>query len=621
MNQYSIWTYIVIGFVLLICTLYALPNIYGEDPAVQISPPYAREVDMDQAAKDRVDNALIAADVSYRSAELNSERLLLRFDNTNDQLKAYSVLVDALDDDFVVAQNLAPATPSWLRSIGGQPMYLGLDLRGGVHFLMQIDMAKALEQDEERYVNEFRTLFRENTLRYRGISRTTQDGVRTVFIDAAVRDQARDLVNEIYQDFEITTRDEGDQYILSVKFTDEAIETAKRDAIEQNLTALRNRVNELGVAEPIIQQQGMDRIVVQLPGVQDTARAKEILGSTATLEFRMVYGDHNDLQEAQRTGRAPVNARLYQSRSSGPVLLQRRVIVTGDQINDAAATIDQRSGSPATVVRLNSQGARRMFDTTRENVGSPMAVVFIEYETEIRVVDGEETIVSRPVEEVINVATIQEPFGRNFQITGLTSSEARNLSLLLKAGALKAPMQIIEERTIGPSLGQESVDMGFISVMLGFGMVMIFMFMRYNLFGLIANVALIFNMIILISLLSLLQATLTLPGIAGIVLTLGMAVDANVLIFERIREEIANGNSPQASITAGYGRAFWTIFDANITTLIAAVFLFGFGTGPIKGFAVTLSLGIVSSMFTAILVSRGIVNYFYGNRRLQSLPI
>jgi preprotein translocase subunit SecD len=415
--------------------------------------------------------------------------------------------------------------------------------------------------------------------------------------------------------------EQGENYQLRLSLTEEALKENRQQALEQNITTLRNRVNELGVAEPIIQRQGVDRIVVQLPGVQDTARAKEILGATATLEFRLTEGDFQDWAEAERSGRTPVNARLYQRRDGPPVLLKRRVIVTGDQINDAAATIDQNSGSPATVVRLNSKGAGRMLDTTRENVGKPMAVVFIEYKTETNMVNGELVKTRKKVEEVINVATIQEAFGRNFQITGLSSSEAHNLALLLRAGALKAPMEIIEERTIGPSLGQENINQGLISVLAAFALVMLFMAMRYKVFGLIANVALLLNVVILVALLSLLQATLTLPGIAGIVLTLGMAVDANVLIFERIREEIANGNSPQASITAGYSRAFTTIFDSNLTTLIAAVMLFGFGTGPIKGFAITLSLGIISSMFTAIMVSRGIVNYSYGNRRLKSLPV
>lgn len=622
MNHYPLWKYILIGVVVFICGLYALPNLFGEDPAVQISPPYARDIQVDDGLRDSVENKLKELGLHYSRVELSPERLLVRFDSTDQQLKAYSALAEAFPN-YVVAQNLASATPSWLTALGAQPMYLGLDLRGGVHFLMEVDMKTAVQQDEERYLNDFRTVFRENGLRYRGLNRLTtpQGGISISFADLETRNEARKLIANDYSELAITELEDGENFQLRLNFTEQALQENRRQAVEQNITTLRNRVNELGVAEPIIQRQGEDRIVVQLPGVQDTARAKEILGATATLEFRLTEGDMQDWAEAERTGRAPLNARLYQRRDGSAVLLKRSVIVTGDQINDAAATIDQRSGSPATVVRLGSKGASRMLDTTRENVGKPMAVVFIEYKMDSKIVNGKEVKTRRKVEEVINVATIQEAFGRNFQITGLTSSEAHNLSLLLRAGALKAPMEIIEERTIGPSLGQENIDQGLVSVLAGFLLVMVFMVLRYRVFGLFANVALLLNMVILVALLSLLQATLTLPGIAGIVLTLGMAVDANVLIFERIREELANGNSPQASITSGYARAFTTIFDSNLTTLIAAVMLFSFGTGPIKGFAITLSLGILSSMFTAIMVTRAIVNYAYGNRRLKSLPV
>ncbi len=622
MNHYPLWKYILIGVVVFICGLYALPNLFGEDPAVQISPPYARDTQVDDGLRDSVENKLKELGLNYSRIELSPERLLVRFHSTDQQLKAYTALAEAFPN-YVVAQNLASATPSWLTALGAQPMYLGLDLRGGVHFLMEVDMKTAVQQDEERYINDFRTVFRENGLRYRGLNRLTtpQGGISISFADADTRSEARKLIAKDYSELAIAELEDGENFQLRLNFTEQALQENRKQAVEQNITTLRNRVNELGVAEPIIQRQGEDRIVVQLPGVQDTARAKEILGATATLEFRLTEGSAQDWAEAEQTGRAPLNARLYQRRDGSAVLLKRSVIVTGDQINDAAATIDQRSGSPATVVRLGSKGASRMLDITRENVGKPMAVVFIEYKMETKIINGKEVKTRNKVEEVINVATIQEAFGRNFQITGLTSSEAHNLSLLLRAGALKAPMEIIEERTIGPSLGQENINQGLISVLVGFLAVMVFMGLRYRVFGLFANVALLLNMVILVALLSLLQATLTLPGIAGIVLTLGMAVDANVLIFERIREELANGNSPQASITSGYARAFTTIFDSNLTTLIAAVMLFGFGTGPIKGFAITLSLGILSSMFTAIMVTRAMVNYMYGNRRLQSLPV
>ncbi len=607
MNQYPTWKYLLIASVIFICALYALPNLFGEDPSVQISPAYARDMKINDEVQNRVEAKLKEVDISYTSIDRNPRQLLVRFKDTDTQLKAYTILKKALSE-YVVAQNLAPATPDWLRNLGGQPMYLGLDLRGGVHFLMQVDMETAIRQDEEAYIAELRSRFREKKLRYKGIHRVVDGngGIMVTFSDLEVAAEAKKIIEKQYNDLNIN----ADEYNLYLTFTEKALKDNKEKAIEQNITTLRNRVNELGVSEPIIQRQGEDRIVVQLPGVQDTARAKEILGATATLEFRMLANDDDEF-----------GSRLYKRRNGQPVKLKRRLIVTGDQITDAAATIDQRSGSPAAVVRLSSQGGKRMLQTTRKNVGKPMAVVFIEYKVETKYVDGKKIVTRSKSEEVINVATIQEEFGNNFQITGLSSREANNLALLLRAGALKAPMEIIEERTIGPSLGKENIDMGLLSIILGFLSVMLFMWMRYKSFGMVANLALLSNVVILIALLSLLQATLTLPGMAGIVLTLGMAVDANVLIFEKIREEIANGNSPQSSIHLGYEKAFHTIFDANITTLIAAVMLFSFGTGPIKGFAITLSLGIITSMFTAIMLTRGVINYFYGGRNLTKLPV
>ncbi len=611
MNQYPFWKYLLIGAVIFICALYALPNLFGEDPAVQISPAYARDMTINQAVQDVAKATLKEANIHFIRLDRTSKQLLFRFKNTDTQLKAYSVLKEALPE-YVVAQNLAPATPDWLRALGGQPMYLGLDLRGGVHFLMQVDMESAIRQDEETYINELRSQFREKKLRYKGINRVVGEGSGIVVTFSAFEtfEKAKKLIEKQYDDLLITEQGGVGEYRLHLTFTEKALKENKQKALEQNVTTLRNRVNELGVSEPVIQRQGTDRIVVQLPGVQDTARAKEILGATATLEFRLKADDDEQY-----------GARLYKRRDGTPVMLKRRVIATGDQIVDAAATIDQRSGRPATVVRLDNKGAKRMLKTTRRNVGKPMAVVFIEYHIDSKIVNGKKVVTRTKNEEVINVATIQEEFGKNFQVTGLTSSEANNLALLLRAGALKAPMEIIEERTIGPSLGQENIDLGLYAIYLGFIAVMVFMWLRYKTFGLIANSALLMNVVILVALLSLLQATLTLPGMAGIVLTLGMAVDANVLIFEKIREEIANGNSPQNSIHIGYEKAFVTIFDANLTTLIAAVMLFGFGTGPIKGFAITLSLGIITSMFTAIMFTRGFINFFYGGRKLVRLPV
>lgn len=624
MNQYPLWKYILIFFVILTCTLYALPNLFGEDPAVQISPGYARDIEMTEEIQTQVTNHLKSAGLPYMQATLDPEQLLVRFPDTDTQLKAYSLLQDVLPKDYVVAQNLAPATPNWLTTLGAKPMYLGLDLRGGVHFLMQVDMKTAMQQDEESLVSELRLLFREERLRYRSINRLVKGhGVRVIFSQAETNETAKKLIQAQYQDLNLSELKTPGEHGFVLTWTEAALKEQKQDALRQNITTLRNRVNELGVAEPIIQQQGEDSIVVQLPGVQDTTRAKEILGATATVEFRLTHSnDSQKWMEAESSGRTPVNARLYQHRDGTPVLLQRKVIATGDQINHAASTIDQQSGQPATVVRLNSKGAARMLDTTKEHVGDLMAVVFIEYKVEKTVIKGKEITSHKKIEEVINVATIREAFGKNFQITGLTSNEALNLALLLRAGALKAPMEIVEERTIGPSLGKENIKQGQLSILISFIAVMFFMGLRYKLFGLVANFALLMNVVILVALLSMLQATLTLPGMAGIVLTLGMAVDANVLIFERIREELANRNTPHASIHAGYEKAFSTIADANVTTLIAAVMLLSFGTGPIKGFAVTLSLGIVTSMFTAILVSRSIINLIYGRqKRLMQLSI
>jgi preprotein translocase subunit SecD len=612
MNQYPLWKYLVIIAVIVICAFYALPNLFGEDPAIQISPAYARNMKIDATVQTKAESALKQANLAYIGIEQAANQLLVRFKDTNTQLKAYSILKEALPA-YVVAQNLASAIPNWLTRIGAEPMYLGLDLRGGIHFLMQVDMETAIKQDEETYINDLRTLFREKQLRYKGINRVVDKsgGIQISFATMELRDQAKKLIAKNFDDLLITEQESSEEYNLYLNFTEVALQQRQQKALEQNTTTLRNRINELGVSEPIIQRQGEDRIVVQLPGVQDTARAKEILGATATLEFRLVAeGDTSQH-----------NARLYKRRDGSPVMLQRQVIATGDQINDAAATIDQRTGSPAVVVRLDNKGAKRMLDTTRKNVGKPMAVVFIEYQVTTQTIEGKEVIQRNKTEEVINVATIQEEFGKNFQITGLSSGEANNLALLLRAGALKAPMEIVEERTIGPSLGQENINQGLLAIMLGFAAVIVFMVLRYHIFGMVANFALLMNVIILVALLSLLQATLTLPGMAGIVLTLGMAVDANVLIYERIREELANGNSPQASIHAGFEKAFGTILDSNITTLIAGIVLFSFGTGPIKGFAITLSLGIITSMFTAIMVSRAVINFFYGGRKLTKLPI
>jgi preprotein translocase subunit SecD len=498
-------------------------------------------------------------------------------------------------------------------------MFLGLDLRGGIHVLIDVDMDAAVDQALERYNGDIRTLLRNEKVRYVTVTRD-QGRVNVKFRDAQTRDKAEESIAKEFRELILETGDDGASFYVHATMTPVDEQEVERFALQQNITTLRNRVNALGVAEPIIQQQGDRRIVVQLPGAQDPGRLKEILGATATLEYRLADTEHS-VQDAV-DGRVPVTSKLYEDRDGRPVLLLRRVIVTGDQITDASAGFDQRSSQPAVFVSLDGQGARRMRNVTTENVGKPMAVVFIENRTVTRMVDGEPVKRKVRTEEVISVANILEPFGRRFQTTGLDSStEAHDLALLLRAGALAAPIEIVEERTIGPSLGQDNIDQGFKSVMIGFVLVILFMAVYYRVFGLVADLVLFVNLIMIVAVLSLLQATLTLPGIAGIVLTVGMAVDANVLIFERIREEIRNGNSPQASINSGYEKALSTIVDANITTLIAAVVLFSFGTGPIKGFAVTLFIGIVTSMFTAILGSRALINLIYGGRRVSALAI
>lgn len=619
MNRYPTWKYILILAVISIGVLYALPNLYGKDPAIQISPLRAGQVD--ELTQLQVDAALDEAGIKSMASELGINTLIVRFDNEEVQLRAQSVVKDSLGKGYVVALNLAAATPAWLRMLGAEPMFLGLDLRGGVHFLMEVDMPAAIKKSEERYVSDLRSLLRENKIRYKTISRLSNGGLLIRFRDAQQRIDGIDLIDSNYSDLKLTELDDvPGEFQLSAKLIESAVLESQRFALQQNITTLRKRVNELGVAEPVIQQQGLKRIVVQLPGVQDPARAKEILGATATLEFRMVDEDHS-VRDAL-DGRVPAGSKIYQDRQGQAVLLRKQVMLTGDYIIDASSGIDPVNGGADVSITLDGKGAKIFSRKTRDEVGKRMAVIFIENKTETIEKDGEMVKIKQTIEEVINLAVIQEQLGKRFHITGLDSTqEARNLALLLRAGALAAPIEIIEERTVGPSLGQDNIDKGFQSVLIGFVLVLVFMLVYYKVFGIAANVALALNLVLVVAMLSLLQATLTLPGIAGIVLTIGMAVDANVLIFQRIREEIKNGNSPQASIHAGYEKAFSTIADANITTLIAALILFSFGTGPVKGFAVTLSLGIISSMFTAIMVSRAIINAIYGGRKLQKLAI
>jgi preprotein translocase subunit SecD len=617
MNQYPLWKNLLVLVVVLLGGLYALPNIFDQDPSMEISAQ--RGIVIDQTTQAQVEQALQEAGTTAKGVELRNGKLLVRFTNSEDQLKGMDTIAAKLGDNYTEALTLAPDLPDWLRSLGAEPMYLGLDLRGGIHVLIDVDMEAATDQALERYNTDIRNLLREKKVRN---ARPVREGDAVVvkFKDAEKRDKASDIVAEEFRALIIENIDQGEDFLITAKLSPAESREVRKFALQQNITTLRNRVNALGVSEPLIQQQGDRRIVVQLPGAQDPSKVKDILGATATLEYRLADTEHS--VEDALNGRVPPGSRLYKESNGQPVLLKKQVIVTGDQIVDASSGFDQQSGQPAVFVTLDGIGAKRMRRMTNENVGKPMAVVFIESRTVTHDVDGELKKEKVKEEKVISIANIREPFGKKFQTTGLDSAEeAHDLALLLRAGALAAPIEIVEERTIGPSLGQESIDQGFKSVMIGLALVMLFMAVYYRIFGMVANLALGMNLVLIVALLSLLQATLTLPGIAGIVLTVGMAVDANVLIFERIREELKNGSSPQASIQAGYDKAFSTIIDANITTLIAAVVLFSFGTGPIKGFAITLALGILTSMFTAIIGTRAVINLVYGHRRLKSLSV
>ncbi|NOQ13708.1 MAG: protein translocase subunit SecD [Methyloprofundus sp.] len=614
-NHFPFWKNLLILTVLVLGIVYSLPNLFGDDPSVQISSGNVADISETQLAS--IEKTLNSATINTKALELQGNKILVRFANTDEQMRAADLLRNHLGSQYTVALNLAPATPDWLRSFGAEPMYLGLDLRGGVHFLLEVDMAAALKQAEERYNNDIRSALRSAKIRYKSVA-YDNGAVKVVLRNEKDKQAAIALVDNEFRKLDLKVDDS--QPVLFLSITDQEIKEIKKFALAQNITTLRNRVNELGVSEPVIQQQGDNRIVVQLPGVQDTVQAKEILGTTATLEYRKVDTQH-DVQNALN-GRVPVGSKLYYERDTkAPVLLKRRVIITGDQIVDASSGLDQ-NGSASVNITLNGIGAKKMGKFTKDNIGQPMAVVFIEQKSITKIVNGKKVRRKEKIEEVISIATVRDAFSKRFQTTGLDSTqEARKLSLLLRAGALAAPVDIVEERTVGPSLGQDNIDKGIMSVMVGFVLVLIFMAIYYKTFGLIANLALTFNLVVIVAVLSMLQATLTLPGIAGIVLTVGMAVDANVLIFERIKEELANRNSPQTSIFVGYEKAFGTIFDANITTLLVALVLFGFGTGPIKGFAITLAIGILTSMFTAILGSRMVINWIYGNRRIEKLSI
>ncbi|PSV43732.1 protein translocase subunit SecD [Photobacterium sp. GB-36] len=616
LNRYPLWKNLMVLFALIIGLLYALPNVYGEDPAIQITG--ARGASVNMSALDTVTEDLKKNNIPYKSAVFEKGSVLVRFNDTDTQISARDILNSELGNDYVVALNLAASTPSWLESIGASPMKLGLDLRGGVHFLMEVDMDAAMDKLLGQQEETFRTELREEKIRYRAISKT-KDSVQVRLRDEAQLEQAELALEKLHPDMLFTTSKINGRYVLTAKFTEERLQEIRNYAVDQNITILRNRVNELGVAEPLVQRQGANRIVVELPGVQDTARAKEILGATATLEFREV--DNNADLAAAAAGRVPAGSEVKMTRDGRPAVLKKRVILAGSHITDSSSSADEY-GRPQVNISLDTEGGSKMTAFSKNNIGKLMATVFTEYKDSGKRTPEGKVILTKH-EEVINQATIQSALGRSFRITGIDSqAEAHNLSLLLRAGALIAPISIVEERTIGPSMGQQNIDMGVQACIWGMVAVMLFTLLYYRGFGMIANLALIMNLVLIIGIMSMIPgATMTLPGIAGIVLTVGMAVDANVLIFERIREELREGRSPQQAIQQGYGNAFSTIADANITTLITAIILFAVGTGAIKGFAVTLSIGILTSMFTAIIGTRAVVNLIYGGKRVDKLSI
>lgn len=621
LNRFPLWKYLLILAVLAIAVIYSAPNLYPDDPAIQVTGASTSQ-EIGEADLERISKALVDGGIAVKSASLDEQGRggLVRLERQDDQLPAKDIVRRALGDAYVVALNLAPTTPDWLRNLGASPMKLGLDLSGGVHFLLEVDMDKAIETRLNVSEGEVKSLLRKERVRYRSLP-NLKDSVQLGFADEATLDAAQSLIRKEFTDFELTSAERNGQYVLRLTLTEAKLAEIREYSIKQNLTTVRNRVNELGVAEPLVQRQGANRIVVELPGVQDTAEAKRILGKTANLEFRLAADSD--------ASRASTETFEFREEGRPPVQLERTLIITGDQVTDAQASYDE-NGRPQVNIRLDGHGGDLMNRATRNNVGRSMAVIFIEQRPMTRyvrqTVDGVEQEVRvetfQEEKKIISLATIQSPLGSQFRITGLDGQgESSELALLLRAGGLAAPMYFAEERTIGPSLGAENIKLGVQAAMWGFLFVAIFMVLIYKFFGVLATIALLFNMVVLTALMSMLNATLTLPGIAGIVLTMGMAVDANVLIFSRIREEIANGMSIQRAIHEGFDRAFSAIVDGNLTTLLVGGILFAMGTGPIKGFAVTLSIGILTSMFTAIIVTRAMVNLIYGGRDLKKLWI
>ncbi|MBI2379193.1 MAG: protein translocase subunit SecD [Gammaproteobacteria bacterium] len=623
LNKTPAWKNILLSLITVVSLLYALPMVFGQDPALQISAE--RNAKVDDALKARVAKSLDGAKLGYFDAEIQGTNLQFRFNNTEDQIKAKDLLKTELGQDYIVALNLAAATPDWLTAIGAGPMRLGLDLRGGVHFLMEVDMATAIEKRETQYVDDFKTELRTadkdgKKTRYLTVARQNHGGVLLKFREQENRDNAKELLSRKFADLTFTVGESDGLFLITTSFSDAKLREIRDYAVQQNTTTLRNRVNELGVAEPVIQRQGAERIVVQLPGVQDTAQAKRILNTTASLEFRMVDAEH-DVTSALN-GVVPADSQLFSGRDGRPYLLYKKVILSGDHIVDASSGVDE-NGQPQVNINLDSAGGSMMAAETRNNVGKLMATVFIEYRTETKTVDGKEVKKLVKHEEVINAATVRSQLGSSFRITGIDSqTEAHNLSLSLRAGALIAPIQIVEERTIGPSMGAENIRMGMNAMLAAMAIVMGFMLLKYRVFGLAANVALFMNLVITVAVMSLIPgAVLTMPGIAGLVLGVALAVDANVLINERIREEMRGGMPPQQAIHKGYEEASLAITDSNLTNLISGLVLFGVGSGSIKGFAVTLCIGILVSMFSAVAGTRAIINAVYGGRVIKNLHV
>ena len=616
-NRYPLWRYILLGFILMLGIVYAIPNLYPEDPVVQISAANAN-IKVNGKTRLTIAEALKEAHIPKKIIQENSANILVRFSNTDYQLKAQDVIKAALGNDYTVALNLATSTPNWLSFIGATPMKQGLDLRGGVHLLLQVDIDNVIHQQLEGMLKSMAQTLRDSSIRYVNLM-VTNNVMKIRFRNADSLGNAYHLLQRNFPDWHFSPKNNHATHILNVTISSVEKNTIRQNTLEQTMTILRNRVNELGVGEAVVQQQGSSRVLVDLPGMQDAARAKQILGGTATLEFRMVDGQH-DPQIAERSG-APIGSKLYVI-DGMPILLKRQVVLNGESITSAVSSFDQQSGSPSVDIQLGG-GAESLFTRiTSANIGQRMGIVIIEPKTQSKLVNGKVVVTTHKEERVISAPVIQSALPSNFQITGLQNvEEARNLALLLRAGALPTTIYPVEEKIVGPTLGKENIRHGLISLEVGMGIILFLMIIYYRAFGVIANVALFCNLILLVAYLSIIGSTLTLPGIAGIVLTIGMAVDTNVLIYERIREELRNGIAPQAAIFAGYSRAWSTILDANITTFIVAVILFTIGTGPIKGFAITLSIGLLTSMLTGIYLTRSLVNIFYGQRTIKKLSI